>query len=127
MLLHKKAFNVNNTQLEATSMKTKLLFGLSLLTYSLFSQAYDLTQLQHHLDRQQFKKLHQAIEKLPETPTQPELRVMQAKAMLSCAGARQHPCRLLFEQQGCRREGGGAQVHPLTKHAAAGFVLSASL
>lgn len=64
-------------------MKTKLLFGLSLLTYSLFSQAYDLTQLQHHLDRQQFKKLHQAIEKLPETPTQPELRVMQAKAMLS--------------------------------------------
>lgn len=64
-------------------MKTKILFGLSLLTCSMFSQAYDLTQLQHQLDRQQFRKLHQTIEKLPETPTQAELRVMQAKAMLS--------------------------------------------
>ncbi|RVU35703.1 hypothetical protein EOE67_12820 [Rheinheimera riviphila] len=64
-------------------MKTKILFGLSLLTCSLFSQAYDLTQLQHHLDRQQFRKLHQAVEQLPETPTKAELRVMQVKAMLS--------------------------------------------
>jgi len=64
-------------------MKTKILFGLSLLTCAMFSHAYDLTQLQSHLDRQQFRKLHQAIEKLPETPTQAELRVMQAKAMLS--------------------------------------------
>lgn len=64
-------------------MKTKILFSLSLLTCSLFSQAYDLTQLQQHLDRQQFRKLHQAVEKLPETPAQAELRVLQAKAMLS--------------------------------------------
>lgn len=64
-------------------MKMKILFGLSLLTSAMFSQAYDLTQLQHHLDRQQFRKLHQAVEQLPETPTKAELRVMQAKAMLS--------------------------------------------
>jgi tetratricopeptide (TPR) repeat protein len=64
-------------------MKTKILISLSLLTCSLFSQAYDLTQLQQHLDRQQFRKLHQAVEKLPETPAQVELRVLQAKAMLS--------------------------------------------
>ena len=49
----------------------------------MFSHAYDLTQLQHHLDRQQFRKLHQAVEQLPETPNKAELRVMQAKAMLS--------------------------------------------
>ncbi|MFN6969498.1 MAG: tetratricopeptide repeat protein [Rheinheimera sp.] len=64
-------------------MKTKILFGLSLLCSAMFSHAYDLTQLQDHLDRQQFKKLHQAVSQLPETPTKAELRVMQAKAMLS--------------------------------------------
>jgi tetratricopeptide (TPR) repeat protein len=70
-------------QPEAKLMKTKLLCALSLLSCAMFSHAYDLTQLQTHLDRQQFRKLHQAIQKLPETPTQAELRVMQAKAMLS--------------------------------------------
>jgi tetratricopeptide (TPR) repeat protein len=64
-------------------MKTKILLGLSLLSCALFSHAYDLTQLQNHLERQQFKKLQQAVTQLPETPSQPELRVLQAKAMLS--------------------------------------------
>ena len=64
-------------------MKMKFLFGLSLLSCAMLSHAYDLTQLQAHLDRQQFKKLHQTVAQLPETPTTAELRVMQAKAMLS--------------------------------------------
>lgn len=64
-------------------MKTKILFGLSLLSCALFSHAFDLTQLQTHLDRQQFKKLQQAVTQLPETATNPDLQVMQIKAMLS--------------------------------------------
>jgi len=64
-------------------MKIKVLCALSLLSCTWFSYAYDLTQLQAQLDRQQFKKLYQAVEQLPQTATQAELRVMQAKAMLS--------------------------------------------
>lgn len=64
-------------------MKTKTLFGLCLLTYSLFSQAYDLTPLNQQLERQQFRQLHQAVSQLPETPTQSELLVLQATAMLA--------------------------------------------
>lgn len=64
-------------------MKTKILLAFSFLTCSLFSQAYDLTQLNQHLERQQYKKLQQAVSSLPETPSQPELLVLQAKAMLS--------------------------------------------
>ena len=64
-------------------MKTKLWFGLSLLTCSLFSYSYDLNQLQMHVDKQQYRLLQQTVAALPETPKDAKLLELQAKTMIS--------------------------------------------
>lgn len=56
---------------------------LAVLTTSLQAYAYDLPQLQQLLDRQKYRLLQQELTKTAETSQQPELLVMQAKAMMS--------------------------------------------
>lgn len=63
-------------------MKTTILLLSALLTLPLFAST-DTEQFQSLLERQQYRKLQQQLNALPDLATQPQLQLLQYKSMLS--------------------------------------------